>query len=284
MLCLIEGRVRCRWCSAPFPFALYLFFTLSCCPLVFVSVLPLWLLCHMSSLNKRLAALWTQHVEEGEGGRCACTGTGKRETGSGKWKLEIGRVDTRFNGCKQRKRCMPPLTCSACSRAGKNNCQQTWKRDQRILRTISLYAATSAEQSARRAGEWASTWETLFALTPCAGVCVSAESCHIYCLAVPPAVTLLQPLPCSLSASLSYADQRGVGKNPIRRRMCRVWRFKNHRSLFFPSAVCVCVFPFRFLLLEQRIGGGGRQGKCVSIVALRMNHAHFKLIYSTVAF
>lgn len=164
-------------------------------------------------------------------------------------------MDTRFNGCKQRKRCIPPLTCSACSRAGKNNCQQTWKRDQRILRTISLYAATSAEQSARRASESASTYlgepfnRALFALTPCAGVCVcvSAESCHIYCLAVPPAATLLQPLPCSLFASLSYADQHGVGKNPIRRRMCRVWRFKNHRSLFFPTAVCVCVsfsFPF----------------------------------------
>lgn len=55
---------------------LFLFHTLSfaCCPLVFVSVLPLWLLCHMSSLNKRLAALWTQRVGEGkrEGGRKMC--------------------------------------------------------------------------------------------------------------------------------------------------------------------------------------------------------------------
>lgn len=175
---------------------------------------------------------------------------------NGKWEVEIGIVDTRFNGCKQRKRCMPPLTCSTCSRAGKNNCQQTWKRDQRILRTISLYAATSAEQSTRRTSE--STWESHsieFSLhSLCAGVCVCVCRVVPYLLFSSPSCCYsAKGSPLFLPLSLMLTSN-GVGKNPIRRRMCRVWRCKNHRSLFFHSFVCECV-SFSFPLAGLRRTG-----------------------------
>lgn len=83
--------------------------------------------------------------------------------------------------------------------------------------------------------------------------CVCAESCHIYCLAVPPAATLLKGSPLFLPLSLMLTSN-GVGKNPIRRRMCRVWRCKNHRSLFFHSFVCECV-SFSFPLAGLRRTG-----------------------------
>lgn len=140
----------------------------------------------------------------------------------------------------------------------------------------------------RKANEWVYLGEpfnrVLFALTVCGCVCVcrvvpyllfSSASC---CYSGRLFALLFLPLSLMLTSN-------GVGKNPIRRRMCRVWRFKNHRSLFFHSFVCECVsFSFPFAGLRRSGVEGEGQGKCVSIVALRMNHAHFKLIYSTVAF
>lgn len=119
----------------------------------------------------------------------------------------------------------------------------------------------------------------LFALTRCAGVCVSAESCHIYCLAVPPAATLLQPLPCSLLLPLSLMlTSTASGKIQLGV-ACAAFGASKIIALCFSLLLCVCVC---FLFVSFCLSRG--EGKCVSIVALRMNHAHFKLIYSTVAF
>lgn len=132
------------------------------------------------------------------------------------------------------------------------------------------------------------------------GRAIQSSSLCTHCVRVCVCVCRVVPYLLFSSASCCYSGRlfallflplslmltsNGVGKNPIRRRMCRVWRFKNHRSLFFHSFVCECVsFSFPFAGLRRSGVEGEGQGKCVSIVALRMNHAHFKLIYSTVAF
>lgn len=175
---------------------------------------------------------------------------GKREVGSGNWKLaEWTRVLIAANSVNVA--CLrshaahaagPAKTKTIVNRRG--NVTNEFYAQFHFMRQHQRNKAQSERASEPLPGR-AIQSDSLCTHSVCGCVCacVSAESCHIYCLAVPPAVTLLQPLPCSLTASLSlsYADQRSVGKNPIRRRMCRVWRFENHRSLFFPSALCVCV-------------------------------------------
>lgn len=131
---------------------------------------------------------------------CCVAGTAKREveTGNCEWTRVLMAANSVKVACAAQG-----LGQSKSKAKGKNNCQQTWKRDQRILRTISLYAATSAaaEQSARRA---CTTWRSVaFNRVLFASVCV--------CTVVP--YLLFSLLPSARSPSRAYADQpRRQGK------------------------------------------------------------------------
>lgn len=163
-------------------------------------------------------------------------------------------MDTRFNGCKQRKRCMVQ---------GKNNCQQTWKRDQRILRTISLYAATSAAQQQQQQRSSSGTKRKAQRVLPgrvslaielsLHSVCVCeakrvCESCHIYGLALPSAAAAaLQLAP---SPSLSHADQlRRQGKIQLGVACAAFGASKI-------IALCFCTLRFSLPSLHSGLGAG----------------------------
>lgn len=72
---------------------------------------------------------------------------------------------------------------SGAAEPGKNNCQQTWKRDQRILRTISLYARVSESPRVTKPGRGPLTMASA-KTTPGRGESSRVESPghHIYCL------------------------------------------------------------------------------------------------------
>lgn len=124
---------------------------------------------------------------------------GKREVGSGNWKLaEWTRVLMAANSVN-----VACLRSHAAHAAGPAKTKTIVNRRGNV--TNEFYAQfhfMRQHQRNKAQGERASeplpgrAIQSGSLCTPsvCGCVCVSAESCHIYCLAVPPAATLLQPL------------------------------------------------------------------------------------------